>query len=124
MKVLICDDSKFMRTIIKNNLKKIDENIEIIGEASNGEESIKKYKELKPDFVTLDVVMDNKNGEEVLKEIMQYDKGAKIIMVSSMGQEPIILNTIKDGAIDFVVKPFSMDSLSKSITMLKYRLRK
>ena len=122
MNVLICDDSKFMRNIIKNQLKSIDKNIVIIGEASDGEEAVEKYKSLKPDLVTMDITMDKKDGMTALKDIMRFDKNAKVIMVSSMGQQHIILDTIKVGAVDFVIKPFDREALLKSFNCAKKKM--
>ena len=70
--VLVCDDSTFMRNIIKSVFYKLDLNIEVIGEASNGLEAIDKYKELKPDFVTMDIIMDKTNGLEALTKIIDF----------------------------------------------------
>lgn len=112
--VLVCDDSTFMRNIIKSVFYKLDLNIEVIGEASNGLEAIDKYKELKPDFVTMDIIMDKTNGLEALTKIIDFDKNAKIIMISSMGQKCLIKEAIDLGAIDFIIKPFDFHLMKKT----------
>lgn len=103
-KVLIVDDTKFMRDILKNILKKKD--LEIIGEASNGKEAVLKYQELKPDLVTMDIIMPEMDGIEAVKKIMQVDPSARILMCSAMGQQALVIEAIQAGARDFVIKPF------------------
>jgi two-component system, chemotaxis family, chemotaxis protein CheY len=77
----------------------------VFAEASTGKEAIEIYRQLKPDFVTLDITMKDLNGIDTLKEIIQLDSHAKVIMCSSLGHKSIIHEAIKIGAIDFVVKP-------------------
>lgn len=106
-KVLVVDDALFMRRMISDILKK--EGVEICGEAENGKEAIDKYKELKPDLVTMDIVMpriEEIDGIGAVKEIMKMDPQAKIIMVSAMGQHSLVVDAIQAGAKDFVTKPF------------------
>lgn len=106
-KVLVVDDALFMRRMIADILKK--EGVEICGEAENGKEAIEKYKELKPDLVTMDIVMpkiEEIDGIGAVKEIMKIDPQAKIIMVSAMGQHSLVVDAIQAGAKDFVTKPF------------------
>lgn len=106
-KVLVVDDALFMRRMIADILKK--EGVEICGEAENGKEAIDKYKELKPDLVTMDIVMpkiEEIDGIGAVKEIMKIDPQAKIIMVSAMGQHSLVVDAIQAGAKDFVTKPF------------------
>lgn len=103
--VLIVDDSNVMRRIMKNVL---DANgFLVIGEAKNGRIGVAKYKELNPDFVTMDVTMDEMNGIEALRQIKIYDSKAKVIMVSSMGQDVIVREAIMLGAKGFILKPFN-----------------
>jgi len=101
---LIVDDTKFMRNILKNILKKKE--LEIIGEASNGREAVEKYKELKPDIVTMDIIMPEMDGIQAVKEILKADSSAKILMCSAMGQQAMVIEAIQAGAKDFVIKPF------------------
>lgn len=104
-RVLIVDDAIFMRTAIR---KMIENNgFEIVGEAVNGVEGLHKYKELKPDIVTMDITMPDMNGIEALKAIKAYDSKAKVIMMSAIGQENYVKEAILSGASDFIVKPFN-----------------
>ncbi|MHA1340348.1 MAG: response regulator [Promethearchaeota archaeon] len=112
-KVLIVDDAKFMRTLIKNILS--EEGYEIVGEADNADESIEKYKALKPDLITMDICMPNKSGIEAIKEIMRIDDQAKILVCSALGQEILIMEALKLGAKDFIVKPFKKEKLLEGI---------
>lgn len=106
-RILIVDDALFMRKMLVNILKK--EGFEICAEAENGKEAIEKYKELKPDAVTMDIIMpkiDEIDGIGAVKEIIKTDPQAKIIMVSAMGQHSLVIEAIQAGAKDFIVKPF------------------
>jgi len=103
--VLVVDDSIVMRMMIKNIL--ISNGYEIAGEAGNGRAGVKKFKELKPDIVTMDVTMDEMNGIEALSRIIGIDPDAKVVMVSSMGQDIIVKDAIVLGAKGFILKPFN-----------------
>ncbi len=103
-KVLIVDDAAFMRMLLKDIISKAG--FEVVGEASNGKEAVEKYKELQPDIVTMDITMPEMNGIEAVKEIKKVDPNARIIMVSAMGQQAMVIEAIQAGARDFIVKPF------------------
>lgn len=103
-RVLIVDDAAFMRMSLKNMLER--NGFQVVGEAENGSIAVYKYKELNPDIVTMDITMPEMNGIEALKKIKDYDSGAKIIIVSALGQEPMIKEAIFSGANYFIVKPF------------------
>jgi len=106
-RVLVVDDALFMRKMLSDILKK--EGFEICGEAENGKEAIEKYKNLKPDIVTMDIVMpemEEIDGVAAVKEIMKIDPQAKVVMVSAMGQHALVVEAIQAGAKDFIVKPF------------------
>ncbi|MCL2819473.1 MAG: response regulator [Oscillospiraceae bacterium] len=113
--VLVVDDSSLMRRLIKNIVTKHGYNV--IGEAVNGKIGVEKYKELKPDVVTLDLVMDEMNGIDALKLIIKENPDANVIMVSSMGQDVIVRDAIVSGAKNFLLKPFDenqvMDAFNK-----------
>lgn len=113
MKVLIVDDAIFMRTVLRNMLQK--HNINVVGEAGNGLEAIQKYKELKPDLVTMDITMPKMTGIEALIEIKKIDPKAKVIMCSAMGQQAMVIEAFKNGSKDFIVKPFKEDKVMESI---------
>lgn len=106
-RILIVDDAAFMRKIIADILTK--NGYEVAGEAENGEEAIKKYKELKPDLVTMDITMVGMSGLEALESIMEIDPSAKVVMCTAMSQQAIVIRAIQSGAKDFVVKPFNAE---------------
>ncbi|MBR1368393.1 chemotaxis protein CheY [Methanocalculus chunghsingensis] len=103
-RILIVDDTMFMRTLLKNIL--FSGGHEIVGEAADGTEAVAKYQDLKPDLVTMDVVMPKMNGIEALKEIKKMDPGARVVMCTAVGQEQMVKLAIKSGARGYVVKPF------------------
>ncbi|WP_094605108.1 Chemotaxis protein CheY [Sporomusa silvacetica DSM 10669] len=102
--VLIVDDMLFMRMALKSILEK--NGFSVIGDAENGVEAVKKYKECAPDLVTMDITMPEMSGLEALKKIKEYDENAKVIMVSAMGQERFVKEAIMNGANYFIAKPF------------------
>ena len=107
--VLVVDDSAFMRDMIKNILK--DTDVEEVFEASDGEESVEKYKMTRPDIVFMDIMMPKMNGIDALKKIIGDDPSAKVIMCTSIGQEKIISDAIEAGAKDFITKPFKPEEI-------------
>lgn len=111
-KVLIVDDSMYMRTIIKDALS--DAGYEIIGEAVNGESGIDLALELNPDLITLDNILPDMIGTDILRVLKQEEKiNSKIIMISAVGQDSIIQEGLSIGASAYIVKPFSPDQLVK-----------
>ncbi|HHW46748.1 MAG TPA: response regulator [Clostridiales bacterium] len=115
-KIMLVDDAAFMRMIIKDTLKK--NGYEDIIEASNGEEAVEKFVEERPDLVVMDITMPIMNGLESLKKLKEIDKDVKVIMCSAMGQENMVLEALKLGAKDFIVKPFKADRIMKTISSL------
>ena len=103
-RVLVVDDAAFMRKMVTDALTKGGH--EVVGEAGNGNEAITRFQELKPDLMTLDITMPEKDGLAALAEIVAADPSAKVVMCSALGQESKVLEAIKLGAKDFVVKPF------------------
>ncbi|GAI02359.1 unnamed protein product [marine sediment metagenome] len=85
------------------------------GEASTGNEAVERYKELKPGLVTMDIIMPDMSGIEAVKEIKKIDPEAKILMVSAMGQQAVVLEAIQAGALDYVIKPFQPSRVLESI---------
>ena len=112
-KILIVDDAAFMRMMLKDILTK--GGFEIAGEAADGVEAVAKYNELKPDLVTLDITMPNKDGIQALKKIRESDPNAAIIMCSAMGQQAMVIESIQSGAKDFIVKPFQADRVIEAV---------
>ena len=114
--ILICDDAAFMRMMIKDILLK--NGYEIAGEAENGMKAVEKYKEVKPDLVIMDITMPNMDGLEALKAIKAKYADANVVMCSAMGQEAMVIEAIKSGAKDFIVKPFKPDRVLKTVTTI------
>ena len=112
-RVLVVDDAIFMRNMIKDIFS--DDQYEIVGEAANGVEAVEKYKELKPDLTTMDIVMPFKSGIEATKEILADDSNAVIVMCSALGQESLVMEAIEAGAADFVVKPFKPEDVQRVV---------
>lgn len=109
IKVLIADDAMFMRNMIRDVFS--SDEFQVVGEAANGVEAVEKYKELRPDITTMDIVMPLKSGIEAVREIMKIDSSAKVIMCSALGQESLVLEAIEAGAKDFIVKPFKPEKV-------------
>lgn len=110
--VLIVEDTPFMRNMLKEIFYK--NGYEIAGEAENGQQGVDLYRELKPDIVTMDITMPEKNGLEAVQEIIAFDKNARIVMCSAIGQQAIVIECIKAGALDFIVKPFAPDKVMQA----------
>ena len=115
-KVLVVDDAMFMRASLKMMLEK--NGFEVVGEAENGAIAVQKYKELKPDVVTMDITMPEMDGLQALKLIKQGDPNAKVVVVSAMGQEPVVKEAILSGAKSFIVKPFKEDFVLKTLNSI------
>ena len=107
--ILLVDVSKTSRKILKSVLE--DNGHMVIGEAANGEDGLSKFKELNPEITTLDITMPVMDGLEALKQIMEYDKNAKVIMVTAAGQKTKMVDAIKFGASEFLAKPFENDQI-------------
>jgi len=112
-KVLVVDDAAFMRMMLKDILGK--NGYEIIGEAENGKVALDKFRELKPDLVTMDITMPELDGISAVKLIRQFDKNARIVMCSAMGQQAMVIDAIQAGARDFIVKPFQPERVIEAI---------
>ena len=111
--VLVCDDAIFMRTMISDILSQAG--FEIVGEAESGLQAVEKYKVLKPDLVTMDIVMPDMGGIEAVREICKGDPEARILMCSAMGQQALVVEAIQAGAKDFVVKPFQPSRVLEAV---------
>lgn len=116
MKILIADDSAFMRGIVKKILS--ENGIAEVIEAVDGQDAVNKYKEIHPDAVFLDIMMPNKTGIEALKEIIALNNAAKVIMCTSVGQEKIVQEAVEGGATDFVTKPFKPEDIKEALSKL------
>lgn len=112
-RILVVDDANFMRMIVKDTLS--PRGFEICGEAANGNEAVKQYQQLKPDLVTMDITMREKDGLEAAKEILAKDPHARIVMVTALGQEKMLMDCMSIGVKDFVVKPFDPQRIVSAV---------
>ena len=117
LKVLVCDDSMLMRKKLKEVLKNCG--CEDVLEANDGQGAINVYKESNPDLVFMDIIMPVKNGIEAVKEIIEFDKEAKVVMASSAGTKEHVREAIKAGAFEFVQKPWEKEQINKILLNLK-----
>lgn len=113
MTVMIVDDSFFMRKMLRDILE--EEGYQVAAEAGDGEEAVAKFRECRPDLITLDIVMPNKTGIEALREIMALDPSVRVVMCSAMGQESLTAAASEAGARAFIVKPFNPELVARVI---------
>ena len=111
--ILLVDDATFMRMMLKDIL--IKNGHTIVGEAVNGQEALDKYKDCKPDLVTMDITMPVMDGIEGVRQIRQFDPNARVVMCSAMGQQVMVIESIQAGAKDFIVKPFQADRVIEAV---------
>jgi two-component system chemotaxis response regulator CheY len=112
-KILLVDDAAFMRMMIRDILVK--NGYTVCGEAENGAVAVAKYKELLPDLVIMDITMPELDGISALKQIKGEFPSSKVVMCSAMGQESYVVDAIKSGAADFIVKPFQADRIISTV---------
>ena len=112
-KILICDDAAFMRMMLKDIMKRIG--YSEVYEAENGKKAIEKYIEFKPDLVFMDITMPEMDGIEALKKIIAHDKNATVIMCAAIGQSPLAVETMKNGAKDVIFKPYNIERVKEII---------
>ena len=112
-RILIADDLSFIRMLQKEVLT--EGGYQIVGEAANGREAVEKYRELKPEVAILDITMPGMNGLEAMREILSLDPQARVLICSAIGQQSLMVEAIKAGARDFVVKPFKPERLASAI---------
>ena len=115
-KILVVDDAGFMRKMVQTHLTKAGYTDFIEGE--DGARAVELYKENKPDLVIMDIIMPNMNGIDALREIKSNDPDAKVVMCSAMGQEAMVMDAIKLGALDFIVKPFKADRIVQTVNKI------
>ncbi len=114
--VLVTDDMLYVRSELRNILT--SQGYHVVGEARNGREAVERYKELRPDLVTMDVTMPEMDGVAAVRQIREFDPQAKILMCMSMGQRSLVLEALSAGAADFITKPFRERSLVKRVRKL------
>ena len=112
--VLIVDDVAFVRSTLAKILS--ENGYDVIGEASSGTEAIEQFAKLSPDLVTMDVVMPKMSGIEATKKIVKAHPSARIVMISAMGQETLVMEAIHAGARDYLLKPFSTEEILKTLS--------
>ncbi len=110
--VLVVDDAAFMRMMIRDILAKEGY---VIHEAVNGRDAVEKYAEIRPDLVTMDITMPEMSGLEALREIRTKDPAARVLIVSAMGQQRMIVEALESGAMDFLVKPFQPTKVLETV---------
>src|SRR5262245_20970210 len=111
--VLIVDDVEFVRKTIAEILS--EAHYHVVGEASTGAQAVEMYARLRPDVVTMDIVMPEMSGLDAARKILKSDKQARIVIISAMGQENLVMEAINVGARDYVLKPFSSADILKSV---------
>ena len=112
-RILLVDDAMIIRMILRKILT--EAGFEIAGEASNGAEAIRKYQELRPDLVTMDITMPEMGGIKALKSIREFDPNAKVIICSAMGQKSLIIEAMEAGAVNFLAKPFDEEKVVETV---------
>lgn len=112
-KILIVDDSRTSRKILRNLLEEAGH--EIVGEAVNGDEGYLQYRELHPDLVTMDITMPVTDGLQALQLIRHFDKEAKVVMITAAGQKEKMVQALKEGAVEFITKPFDKEDVVSTI---------
>ena len=112
-RILIVDDAAFMRMMLSDIL--VEKGYNIVGEAEDGKEALRLYKELEPDLVTMDIVMPEVGGIESIREILKIDSKAKILVVSALGQQALVQEAVEAGAKGFVVKPFKPEKVVEEV---------
>jgi len=110
--VLVVDDAAFMRMMIRDILSREGY---VIYEAVNGRDAVEKYQEVRPDLVTMDITMPGMSGLEALQAIRDQDPAARVLMVSAMGQQKMIVEALEHGAMDFLVKPFQPTKVLETV---------
>ena len=111
--VLVCDDAPFMRTLLSDLL--VQAGLDVVGEAKTGNEAVDKFRQLRPDLVTMDILMPGMGGIEAVREIIRIEPGARVLMCSAMGQQSLVLDAIGAGAKDFIVKPFQPSRVLEAV---------
>lgn len=118
-RLLVVDDAMLMRRLIRDVAAQAG--WEVAGEARDGVEAVALYERLRPDLVTMDVVMPNMGGLEALRRIRATDPEAQVVMVTAVDQKQTLMDSIRDGAIDFIVKPFDRERIISLLNKIRPR---
>jgi len=113
-RILIVDDAKVARLRLKDILEACQ--YDVIAEAVDGNQAVEMYKQFRPDLVTMDITMPQKDGVEALEEIIAIDKNAKVVMITAIDQRNLLMKAIKLGATDYIIKPFEDDRVISAIS--------
>ena len=108
-RVLLADDALFMREMIREIIE--PDGFEVVGEASDGVEAVEEFRKLQPDIVTMDIVMPRLSGIDAVAQIIELDPSAHVVMCSALGQESLVMEALRSGACDFIVKPFKPEDV-------------
>ena len=119
--ILIVDDAEFMRVMLRDIIE--DMGMTVAGEAGNGREAIQLYDQIRPDLVLMDITMPVMDGTEALKNILQSDPEANVVMITALGQKEQVLAAIKTGARDFIIKPFDQERVQDTLQRVLPRLQ-
>ena len=111
--VLVCDDAAFMRSLLSDILDR--GGFDVVGEAGSGSEAVDKFRVLRPDLVTMDILMPDMGGIDAVREIVRIEPGARVLMCSAMGQHSLLLEAIQAGAKDFILKPFQPSRVLEAV---------
>jgi len=115
-KILLVDDAAFMRKMVRDTLSK--SGYTELFEAVDGADAVEKFSEIGPDLVIMDITMPNMDGLQALKAIRAKDGNANVVMCSAMGQESMVMDAVRSGAKDFIVKPFKPDRVLKTVNSI------
>ena len=111
--VLVCDDAAFMRSLLGDILAQAG--LQVVGEAQSGLEAVEKFRALKPDLVTMDILMPDMGGIDAMREILKVEPAARVLMCSAMGQQSLVIEAIQAGAREFLVKPFQPSRVLEAV---------
>lgn len=115
-RILLADDAAFMRLMLRNILE--GAGYQVVGEAQNGREAIEKFRELKPDMVISDMVMPEKGGIDVIREVLAEFPDANVLICSAIGQQALVIEAIQAGAKDYLVKPFEQSNVIETVSKI------
>ncbi len=114
--ILIVDDAEFMRVMLRDICT--DMKLEVVGEAGDGAQAVTMYNEQSPDLVLMDITMPEMDGTEALRQILANDPNAQVVMITALGQKEQVLNAIKNGARDFIIKPFDQERVTETLSRI------
>ncbi len=114
--ILIVDDAESMRVMLRDICT--DMKLEVVGEAGDGAQAVTMYNEQSPDLVLMDITMPEMDGTEALRQILANDPNAQVVMITALGQKEQVLNAIKNGARDFIIKPFDQERVTETLSRI------